>query len=318
MKEVHAPLNFIQQAIDGLENHVGWYTVNPPYPRYGNDLRHIQWLISAMREAIPFTLPTDAKLFDDKLSALRGEELRLPFPTTAIEYFASPPAKTTSADVSVYAPKRVVIATEIDSMIAIFYALEHAGTWRPGIASWVLSRDGWDRPASDIQRIEPYGSNYKPGDVEIAGTFKPFLREMYQQIVASVGETEAMRMVTHDISAEVRAVLELIEALTCKNVKFRPIRAVDPAVNARRVRQGKAPFREYQSVYVDASMRPPVSRAGEPSGRASPEEHLRRQHHRRVGRDKVKMWFPAVIVNPGVGRAARKAYVVKKGGTDET
>lgn len=107
-----------------------------------------------------------------------------------------------------------------------------------------------------------------------------------------------------------RSVLELVEALSCNNVAAEVVERVDPAVNARRRRQGKLALYETRVLVVRVG---DVAHAiGAPVGdRNGPREHLRRGHVRRLP-DGRKTWVQACVVGSrALGVVRKSAYVIE-------
>lgn len=103
-------------------------------------------------------------------------------------------------------------------------------------------------------------------------------------------------------------VLELCEALSCKNVSHEPIERIDPAVNARRVRAGKLPLFETRQLVIDAGK--PSRDSGQRGGtHASPRQHLRRGHIRRLPSGNV--WVNSCVVGNRANGIIEKSYAVK-------
>lgn len=103
-------------------------------------------------------------------------------------------------------------------------------------------------------------------------------------------------------------VLELCEALSCKNVTHDPIERIDPAVNARRVRAGKLPLFETHQLVIDAGK--PVTDSAQGGGtHASPRQHLRRGHIRRLSSGNV--WVNSCVVGSAENGVIKKNYVVR-------
>lgn len=107
-----------------------------------------------------------------------------------------------------------------------------------------------------------------------------------------------------------RAVLELIEALSCNNVAAEVVERIDPAVNARRRRQGKLPLYEVRRLVVKVGEQ--VHAIGAPmGGRNGPREHLRRGHVRRLP-DGRKTWVVCCVVGSrALGAVKKSAYAVE-------
>ena len=115
------------------------------------------------------------------------------------------------------------------------------------------------------------------------------------------------------VMAAGRSVLELVEALNCNNVASEVVERIDPAMNARRRRQGKLALYEVRRLVVKvgdvahAIGAPVVDRSG-------PREHLRRGHIRRLP-DGRKTWVVCCVVGTRALGVVRKTYAVERAPT---
>lgn len=350
MRLVNVPKNFGGQAIAGLSELAEHLRRARPFPGAASDADAIDILCSLIENAQHFTLPKNAKILGDNLDQLVDEELHLPFPSIALEYEADPPDEYTE-DVCVHSPKRVVLASEMtvqeirqlmlkiygqephifpaetdptSSKILIFYAMMAYDEWKPGFMGWALdTKDFFSNPARVSRNmIPPLLPDNGKRKKEIGGNSVVLLPGTFQLVMDKVGYQKALQMGVHDTSGEIGAVLELIEALLCRNVTYDFIQDVTPALVERRKKTGKSRLFNVRTIRVDAPQPKAKESGGTASDRASPTEHLRRGHVRRVGKAKVRMWFPPVIVNPGSKGAAASSsqirYIIKKKGSPET
>jgi hypothetical protein len=103
-----------------------------------------------------------------------------------------------------------------------------------------------------------------------------------------------------------RSVLELLEALSCKNIT-----TSDTVPRKTKKRGNPFPFDSYKILTVTNSKE--YTSGGEQTGR-TPREHLRRGHIHRYHTKQgiIKLWINAVVVNAGVGGKLEKSYNVIK------
>ena len=116
-------------------------------------------------------------------------------------------------------------------------------------------------------------------------------------------KTDVAGMATVYISA----VIELLEALSCRNVSTTNYQDASTK-NGKRISEGKLPFYETKMLVVDT--RAMVSSKGVYLGgtHASPRQHLRRGHIRRLPKDNI--WIqPCVVGDPNKG-TIHKQYAV--------
>ena len=104
------------------------------------------------------------------------------------------------------------------------------------------------------------------------------------------------------------AVIELISALSCRNVKQRVCH--EPvALNKKRIKNGNRPFYSYRILEIDEGK--PATEPGAGGSHASPRVHLRRGHIRRLPDRNV--WVNACVVgNKALGMVS-KDYAFKAG-----
>jgi len=125
-----------------------------------------------------------------------------------------------------------------------------------------------------------------------------------EQMIASLNQ---------DIAQEALVVLEFIEACSCANVEHQVIQAAPKdGVAARRARDGKLPLLETRSL----SLTLPGHRAQGSAfdslrgGRASPRQHLRRGHIRRL-EDGRRIWVQSAVVGATDSGRIDKHYAVR-------
>lgn len=111
----------------------------------------------------------------------------------------------------------------------------------------------------------------------------------------------------HHSRHSVRALLELLEALTCKNVSMDVVGKVNANVNARRVRDGKLPIYETRVLVIEAG-RESTLKSLITGRHASPRQHLRRGHIRRLASGNI--WVNACVVGSAEKGVIDKRYIV--------
>ena len=310
------------------------------------------WLANQIRDAVHFVMPEDGRIFDDRFKGIQGAMARLPFPLITLEYQSvQDPGMSTEGKPLYKATKRVLIAMELSAeglldlakrffkgiplpekytsqmptafpdgvifVTGLFY-IDYEGlpVWSPCYAAWLLPVKGWDQVDAS-KAIKPLRTRDQESVAELSVSGRPFpvFWRAWTEMVDRMGQEMTDRYIANDIGAEAIVVLELIEALNCRNVKVSTLQSVKPAVNARRVRDGKLPLYETKILTVDVSDRKP----GKPRGpleeaRASPGEHLRRGHTQSYNtrEGKVWLWKQDIVASVGNPRAIKKIYKVKR------
>jgi hypothetical protein len=204
------------------------------------------------------------------------EPLRLPFPRIALEYLQHSGAPLLPGQL--VCSKRVAFCRETDDGIRVLPVV-----WADEYRCWLplpevrVPRTGYlDRSNRDSEGL-PAINVFMDAGTGVAGT---------------------------DCADEVGAVLSLLNALACSNVRAERIEQKQP----KRAKQGALPFDSFHILTIEA----PGGRDGNggrigSAGHRSPREHLRRGHIRRY-ESGLKVWVNATVVNPGqavVGKAYR-------------
>jgi len=126
--------------------------------------------------------------------------------------------------------------------------------------------------------------------------------------------SEFLQRVSSDIAQEATVVLEFIEAMSCSNVSSDIVqRKLKSGAAAKRARAGKLPIFEMRALTVTLPGKSQVSGSATVAiggGRASPRQHLRRGHIRRLDSGK-RVWVQAAVVGASNSGVITKKYVVK-------
>ena len=139
------------------------------------------------------------------------------------------------------------------------------------------------------------------------------MRDYSLRAFSRFGKQRTMEVLHEDIAPELRSAMEFMEATSCSNVIERTHdRGAKPGVNERRLAQGRVPLYETKTLTIDFSKTPGGSagRGALGSGRASPREHLRRGHIRRLHNGEV-IWIPPTVIGQGNAGRIEKSYVVR-------
>jgi hypothetical protein len=303
------------------------------YKHKDYDLFCYETFSSLIKEAVHFAIPDNGEIFDDDLKGLVGLQARIPFPAITVEYFVDGSKSSHHESAPVYSPRRLALAIESDKN-QIFASQEKLGIIN-GIDAFALFPDDnitHIMVANEIDGmwllcpmswVMPVTWNYWPSDKEVktlsplvpskskqtmAGTPIPILPGLFTRMCELKGVEQAFRESIHDISGEVRAVLELCEALTCSNVITETIQHENTKANAKRIKNGKIPIYETKTLSIEVPRS--TKRSGIKRGdRSSPRQHLRRGHIRRLPDDR-NIWVNSCAVgSPEFGRVD-KSYRV--------
>lgn len=246
-------------------------------------------LITGYKDAEKFILPEFGLIMNDSLKGLENfeAELRLPYEKLVIE-FSDPTAKT------------ILFCQEIrkggqDNSIAIISLVK--GKHDTGFC---LSRAAC---FLDTTVYEYESSNESSGPKVRIKPFDPIdmtLLTKESKLVES--EVDYSDMLLDIKQFLVLPVLELIEALSCKNVTSEYLPHKHSA--AKHAALG---FDEYRVLTITVAGCRSIGNAKHTGGHASPREHLRRGHIRRHP-TAGNIWINSMVVNAGVGGVIRKTY----------
>lgn len=296
------PHDFLRQATLGVSGHLKKYSAMYP-DQYVSDSMS---LLSSAKEAVKFVMPTDGKLFDTKLAGL-SENHRLPYERILIEYECKSPGGMSSEVFGERATrpanKRIVFAEQYEKTIAV--------------ASIVSFKDPY---GNDVWTVQPYISEIIPANLVDGANIEVTAPEGISTPVISQFLVDHFDMGGHakktfgdawkehayfDMLDEVNCVLNLMEALSCKNVSAEQLPVKNNKLAQRK--KGALPYDLYHVLVVN-------SRSGEKSvdqggSHRSPREHIRRGHIRRLPSGNI--WVNSTIVNHGNHGKVHKVYALE-------
>lgn len=279
--------------------------------------------IDRIKDCVHFALPDGGLIFDDRKKGITKERIRLPFKNITVEYYTPEVEYDKEDPSSLPVTKHLLLASEMttEEMKELFQSEDWSifseddiwihifiAGYTPALGLWVACPLGWAMPSlwdANINNddknialhINGYGLHLMPKERE-------YLEETY-------GKDTAREDLLKDISSEVNALLELCEALSCSNVKHEIIQTFHPNINQRRIKDGKTPFYETRTLWIDV---PGVSKdSGDPQGgtHRSPRQHLRRGHIRRLPTGK-KVWVNSAVVGSKENGVIKKDYAIKE------
>ncbi len=312
---------------------------------FGLEAEHLKTLQGVIKNAVHFTMPDGGVLLDDSLKGLKSSEIRLPFQSITIECFIPDDGSFNELTPNI-CEKRLIVATETNSdvmkhindivisnkeklgvmgdllakgfdanskgidfllrserVITISAFFMNRGFWTPCYSQWIIPCD-WD----SLHGTTQLESLIKKDDdaVAFAGHLGFLLPSILDMRLNSVTPAYAMKEAAHDIGGEVRIVLELLEALSCRNVEQTIIQKCDKALNARRINKGKLPLYEERILTIKVNAKQGTgTRTGT---HESPRQHLRRGHIRRL--ESGNIWVNACVVGSSEKGVIKKSYNV--------
>lgn len=292
------------------------------------DSRMATLLADAIGESVHFVMPDDGIIIGDGLKGIIDRQVRLPFRSITVEYYATGEQNSGSASELLQAPKRVILAQEINKSEMekyVGHSLPHGSEmwiavnaaclighgsdayWTPIPTGWAMPCDWYDKGGA-TPMLQSFASHAK--GINIPGIPLATLPESQKKIIDKYGDS-GMADLVHDIAGEVSAIMELCEALSCSNVRHEPIEKVDQKKNSRRIRDGKLPIYETRMLVVETGKHSvSVGSVHGESSRNGPRQHLRRGHIRRLP-DERRIWVNSCIVGAANEGVIDKAYTVK-------
>ncbi len=296
------------------------------------DRERIVALIAQIERSVHFSVPENGNILDDGWKGLRDSEVRLPFPEITIEYRVSDQKAASYPDM-VPAPRRLIIASMVRTedlakatnnyskipngvesewliMVNAACDFDRGYGWVPMAGAYCIHCTGWDNYEGKTELMP--SSQVDPTVPGVAGFVMVFLPGMATWLMEKLGDDmeKLWRTLGTDVGAETSTTMELCEALSCTNVGLTTIQSAKPGVNVRRVRDGKLPLYEIKTLEVKVPGEQHSGAIGRSySDRASPRQHLRRGHIRRLA-DGRKLLIPSCVV--GKDGLIEKTYRINK------
>ena len=266
-----------------------------------SEVAAINELSNFIKNSVHFCMPDDFKIMNDNLKGIRGVDIRLPYQSITVEFFMNDSEH----------PKRLVLAIErpSGSKFKIFtYGFCFSNNeWMPSKLGWLLCSE-WDnlsgiefdhngnRVTSDMVS-ELKGSDY------FAGEPINFIEAWGDTCKTKDEFAGHARMAAY----EALAVLELLEALSCKNVEQSTYQPASPK-NAQRIKSHKLPIYETKFLTIKASECKAEGKSGFLGSHASPRQHLRRGHIRRL--ESGNIWVNSCVVGDSSKGVIEKQYKI--------
>jgi len=300
------PHNFLRQAVKGVGDFLELsQKINTPMTQEYAVLS--MQLIHEMQKSVKFVMPEGGRVFDTKLEAL-SEESKLPFDQIIIEYECKDrgglPEKIFGEENTKTARKRIVYAQQEEGgSISVFSVVAFQSNG--GMDVWVMQPFIAQLiPSNMVKDVELKKPDSLPKGMNLLKQFRIYFHDVGGQAHLSFGD-KWEEHAYYDMADEVNAVLNLMEALSCKNVSAEALAVKKNKFQQRK--HGALPYDEYRVLVVNNRN---SDRAGSGEGtHRSPREHLRRGHIRRLPIGNV--WVNATVVNPGNHGKIGKVYALE-------
>ena len=259
-------------------------------------------IAGTIQNSVHFAMPDEGIIFDDDLKGLTGhvEKFRLPFPKITLEYFTW--EKDRAAD-SLPCPKRLIVAEEdkldgkdVIKVVAVCYYASHR-MWSPLSLGFVIEWDGNATVVRDEKGLA-FGMN---------GTWGIVNKTHFDGVMQRFGEQAGNESLMMDFWPEMRVFLEFMEAMTCTNIKPQLMEPVNIFKQRRRAADGKLPL--YETYVLTIPGEPSAKREHKQGSHASPRQHLRRGHIRRLPAGNI--WVNSCVVGSASKGVIEKSYAVQ-------
>lgn len=284
-----------------------------------NDVLMFTWLANTLKEGVKFVIPDANMIFDGGDTTRCMELVRLPYPVTVLEY----EVEGVPGEGEICAPRRIALCVSpSDPSLDAIQGLLHDVCQLPTrsdedgiyiVAMFELDGSWFVPPILSLVRSEPdpiAPPRQTSSSGQLAQRFKMIPLPIPALFCYSGSPESIADDLLRDVHDEVNSAVTFCKLMNCSNVHEQVIPA-PKAINAARARKGKLPLFEYRTLVIDVAATPDgrSDSQGGTSNRASPRQHLRRGHIRRIA-DRV-VWVNAAVV--GAHGRIEKTYSVKGG-----
>lgn len=298
------------------------------YIHYEEDSKSVKRLLNDLTESVHFVMPDNGNLLDDNLRGIENMEIRLPYPKISVEYYVQKDSSSLNKNFIGNAPKRVIIATEIPissltiesiiptipdtfknseyiiSISSVYFSEKFKG-WMPCSVGFLIPSK-WDA-GKDVLLYDK--NNDRIVDFPYFGFCSIELFPKFLEGVKKLSSEKTVKMIHDDLYSEVIVLLELIEALSCSNVK-ESIHQEASKKNAQRIKSHKKPIWETKFLTLVVNEKQDKRIKDSMTSHASPRQHLRRGHIRRLPSKNI--WVNSCVVGNIENGKIEKQYKLRK------
>lgn len=245
--------------------------------------------IAFIANAVKFVMPDGGTIFDNNLKGIRGQYARLPYDKITVEYATQFEGQLI---------KTLVLAEQQNENINVASFFAVGDIWEPCPVGLTLMGDWWDYSDDTLASAGSSTAEFRMKCSPVA---------LYPNQFSGI-EDDIKRGDAHGITNDVKAILELLEALSCRNVTTANYQDASPA-NEKRVKAGKLPFYETKMLVIDTHSGASGKSGNGGGSHTSPRQHLRRGHVRRL--ESGNIWVNSCVVgDPNKGRIDKQYSVV--------
>jgi hypothetical protein len=290
--------NYAAQAANGLV----WFCDYLSFLGHPEDAASVFATIKTINESVKFCIEDNGRIFNDGLKALKGNRINLPFKKTCIEYYhhnttgqkdyvieEGHSVERMSEVVLICADIEEVIATvpsDISDSIVISMVLffEKDKRWQLAEHGICVKKDYF------IDGIGLQSFTSIPGYKKQCD--EKFGRTNVEDLTSSV--------------PYLKSAFEFLEALSCRNVEQSIYQQASPK-NEQRLKSHKLPIYETKFLTIKQTVKE-YSKNGIVTYHASPRQHLRRGHIRRI--ESGNIWVNSCVVGDSSKGVIEKQYKV--------
>lgn len=289
---------------------------------FKTDIIMANQIIKDLKESIHFVMPDGGSILNDNLKGIADMKIRLPYPKISVEYYIKENDSCFDSHFG-YSPKRVIIAKEVPTAIineripvpnelkdfehiilmsSLFFS-QKANDWMPSIIGFLIPCQ-WDFGKEKLLNRREYKNMPAFTSASV-----PMFPDFFRHAVKGSNGKEKLRMLEVDLTQEVKVLLELIEALSCSNVK-ESIHQEASKKNAQRIKSHKKPIWETKFLTLVVNEKQDKRIKDSMTSHASPRQHLRRGHIRRLPSKNI--WVNSCVVGNIENGKVEKQYKLRK------
>jgi len=258
-------------------------------------------IATGIHTSVHFAIPDGGKIINDDLRGLDGQMLGLPYEQTVIEFHDE--------------GKKVVLYLMLGekSLWSEKWGKKFPKPDCEKCGVWIMEcKEG-------LWRLNPHAVTFRYNVEYNASEYKILNNEIHANSLlvdcfatSDITLTEKEKAQSMSMAKKcLFVVFELIEALSCANVATEVLEKTDLKKNKKRIKAGKLPLYETRVLVVKTPQNIKKCQFGGGGTHASPRQHLRRGHIRRLPSGNV--WVNSCVVgDPRKGRI-NKSYQVTGG-----
>lgn len=277
--------NYVAQAIDGILG------LKPSHRKLYNDadIVKIKELTNSVKSAIHFTLPDGGRILNDDLKGLYGLSLNMPFKEITLSFQ------------TLHGGKIIIYCQDIGDFIIIHPIINMSEIGHGWIASpiYLLLQKDLNLTHNDFEKYDSAMFDILKSSSNCVMCLASFCEKQD-------GYRESMSFFRDGCYAAARHLFELLEALSCKNIEQTIIQHENKEQNDKRARKNKLPIYEERILTIKATPKEGMDIGA--GAHASPRQHLRRGHIRRL--DTGNVWVNACVVGSSEKGVIKKSYNV--------